>query len=369
MSKPSTNRKVLAYLIGSLGDTIVAIPALRALRRQYSDAEIVLLQNIAGGNVVQAAEVVPSELVDRHLSYRSSLSGFDQLREYASLWYRLRRERFDTAAYLVISERPEVSVKRDRRFFRSCGIKELLGFHSFSREVLYPTDAAGRPDAVDHEAIRKLKRLEQDGFQSSPESLLSPLLEISDESSTNGANWLRRNRSKPERPLLAIAPGCKTQANAWPIENFIEIARRAQNGFEVLIVGGKSERELAEQIIAESGGGINAAGIFSVAESSALLAKCDFYFGVDTGTTHLAAAVGTRCFVVMHERNNPGQWFPLGDGHSVVRHEVPCAGCRQPVCPVAGHPCMTGISAETAWREFQTFVRSPVASATSVIEA
>lgn len=369
MSNLSLHRKVLAYLIGSLGDTIVAIPALRAVRRHFPDAEIVLLQNTAGENIVRASEVLPGNLVHRHLSYRSDLRGFYQAREYALLWSRLRRERFDAAVYLVLSERPAASVNRDQRFFRMCGIKELLGFHSFSNDELYPVDAGGRPAIVEHEAIRKLKRLQQDGVRSTPDDLQSPLIEIDAEDSTRLILWLRINRSKPEHRLLAIAPGCKTPANSWPTENFIEIARRAREHFEIVIVGGKSERELAEQVIAESGGGINGAGIFSVAESAALLAKCDFYFGADTGTTHLAAAVGTRCFVVMHERNNPGHWFPIGDGHSLVRHEVPCAGCRQSVCSVAGHPCMTGISAKTAWREFQTFVCSQVASATSVIQA
>jgi len=62
-----------------------------------------------------------------------------------------------------------------------------------------------------------------------------------------------------------------------------------------------------------------------VRESGALLSLCDFHVGLDTGTTHLAAVVGTPCFALFHERDNPGQWFPSGSGHTIIHHPVECA--------------------------------------------
>ena len=141
-------QKVLVYLFGSLGDTIVAIPALRAIRRHFKDAEIVLLQNVRSDGIVKASEVVPDELIDRSLEYRSETSGSNQISIYFRLWRKIRSENFDAAAYLVISERPERSVRRDRLFFRSCGIRELIGFHSYSRKQLYPVDLSGPPATV-----------------------------------------------------------------------------------------------------------------------------------------------------------------------------------------------------------------------------
>jgi heptosyltransferase-3 len=349
----SARRKVLVYLFGSLGDTIVAIPALRAVRTHFPAAEIVLLQNMQPGNLVTASEVIPSGLIDRFLSYDNTLKGILKITGFYRLWNDLRRERFQTAVYLVISERPKSSVSRDRLFFKLSGIRQLIGFRAFSNEELYPVDDLGHPALTEQEAARKLRRLELDGFEVVHADVFrQPLLAFAPEERGSMERWLATNRKKSASRLVAIAPGCKTSANQWPVENFVEIGRRlvTNEDCELVIIGGKAETQLGEQMIGALGGGINAAGRFSVRESAILLSLCDLYIGLDTGTTHLATAVDTPCLAVYGERNNPGQWFPLGSKHSVVIHKVECAGCRLFECPVDGHPCMSGISVESVWK-------------------
>ncbi|CAN5677534.1 N/A [soil metagenome] len=351
-------QKILVYLFGSLGDTIVAIPALRAVRRHFRGAEIVLLQNVQSGNVVKASEVIPSELIDRHLDYTSEARSSGKIQGFLNLWRRIRNEKFDGVVYLVISERPSRSVRRDKLFFRLSGIRNLFGFHAFSKEELYPSDADGHPSLTGHEAVRKLNRLELDGIKGVPEKdLRQPLLTFSHKDLEPIVTWLAGERAKPEARLVAIAPGCKTRANDWPLIRFIEIGRRliSEENCEIVIVGGKAEFDLGQEMIAAWKTGVNAAGKFTVPESGALLSMCDFYVGLDTGTTHLAAAVGTPCFALYGERNNPGQWFPLGASHSVVFHPVKCAGCRLPECPLTDHPCMNGISVDSAWKSLKAF--------------
>lgn len=356
--KTERKRKVLVYLFGSLGDTIVAIPALRAVRRHFADAEIVLLQNTQPSNVVTASEVIPKNLIDRSLAY-TSRSG--QISSYFNLWTKIRAEKFDAAVYLVISERPERSVRRDRFFFRSCGIREHLGFHSFSKQELYPVDETGRPAMTQHEAIRKLERLEKDGIEvSRSEDLRQPFFDITAAEQAETEKWLAPLRQKPQLPLLAIAPGCKTPANFWQTENFLGIAKQlaAEDLCEIVIVGGPAEIQMGDDLIEKIGSGINAAGKFAVRDSAVLLSLCELYLGLDTGTTHLAAAVGTPVVALFHERDNPGQWFPLGDGHTIIQHDIPCSGCRSQECLVAGHPCMNGISAEPVLEELRKKLRS-----------
>lgn len=350
-------QKILVYLIGSLGDTIVAIPALRAVRRHFPEAEIVLLQNTQPGNVVTASQVIPKELIDRSLDYTSN-SG--SISSYFGLWKKLRAERFDAAIYLVISERPERSARRDRLFFSLCRIKHLIGFHAFTAQQLYPTDPSGHPAETEHEALKKLARLENDGISiSRAEAFRLPLFDIEPSEREEMQEWLGSQRNKPDLPLLALAPGCKTPANAWPTENFTAIAKMLieQHACEILIVGGPAETKLGDELVTELGCGINAAGKFDVRGSTALLSLCDLYFGLDTGTTHLAASVGTPCVALFHERDNPGQWFPLGDGHTILQHDVSCAGCRVHECPVVGHPCMNGIPVEPVFNELMKRLR------------
>ena len=124
-----------------------------------------------------------------------------------------------------------------------------------------------------------------------------------------------------------------------------------------MIVGGPTDRPLAAQFGPEV---LNAAGEFSVAGSAALLSECSLLIGLDTGTTHLAAAVGVPCVVIQSANSYAGHWDPLGDSHTVLRHEMPCAGCLCTECPVAGHPCMTGISVDEVWQAVATHAASHV---------
>ncbi len=362
-------RKVLVYLFGSLGDSLIAIPALRAVRRHFSNAEIVLLQNFHAGHIVVASDVIPSRLVDRYLSYETNKGRIGRLAGFLTLWLKLRRERFDAAVYLVISERSERSVVRDRRFFSGCGIGDLIGFNSFSSKDLFPKDRDGRPAPTVHEAVRRLERLNRDGLSSEPGDLEVPLLDHSQAELKMVDDWLNERRTRPSGILISLGPGYKTKANVWPLENFTRIGSHilSETNAEIVVVGGPQEQEMGEKLISAWGSGINAAGTFSVKESGALLSRCGLHIGLDTGTTHLAALAGTRCFAIYGERDNPGRWFPLGSGHTIVFHKTDCAGCQFRECPVPGHPCMNGISVEAVWAELQKFIREPPIEETRVI--
>lgn len=347
--------KVLVYLFGSLGDNLVAIPTMRAVRRHFADAEIVVLQNSQSAMPVRAEEVIPHELVDRYLTYTSDVHGLGKLQHLFGLWRQLRREKFDAAVYAIISERPKSSVDRDISFFHRCGIKDLYGFHAFSHNELFPVDESGRVAAVPHEAERRLKRISNDGIHVEKDDLATPLMVFSDEEIIYEArNWLASSRRRPNAKLIALAPGCKTKANQWPEDRFAVLSGRLEDieNYEIVIIGGKAERETGERL----GFGINAAGEFSVRESGALLSLCDGYIGLDTGTTHLASAVGTPCFSIYGERNNQGQWLPLGDGNVTLFHRVACAGCRHEVCPLHDHPCIRGIEVDHVWPHLQDFL-------------
>jgi ADP-heptose:LPS heptosyltransferase len=355
-----TKTKILIYLFGTLGDTLVAIPALRAVRRNFPNAALILLQNAPSGNNATVLEIIPKELIDGYMSYNSGWGGFEKMSDFYRLWRDLRKQKFQTAIYLVSSERPARSVQRDKFFFRSCGINNLFGFHAIPPEKLYPRDLQQRPSMTENEAVWKLRRLETDNINVLPEEdLRVPLLNFTTDEIKNIGAWLAERRKKPGSRLIAIAPGCKTQANAWSAENFIQIGRKllAAENCELVIIGGKAEREISEKIILSWGEGINAAGEFSVRESGALLRECDFLFGLDTGTNHLAAAVGTRCFALYGERNNPGHWHPLGGNHEIIFHPVKCAGCRLFECPLPDHRCMQGITVESVWQHLRNFIQ------------
>jgi ADP-heptose:LPS heptosyltransferase len=354
----SLELKVLVYHIGSLGDTIVCIPALRALRHQFgNDARITLLHDVHDSGLVTAEAVLScTHLVNGFLTYRFERSINRKARSAWSLHSLLRKNRFDVVVSLLPSDRSAKALWRDRLFFRLCGIRRMIGFRPIPISTVYPRDH-GLALSTAHESAFRMRRLADAGISTEGNVYWRlPLIDITGADARAAIEWLHINRRYPERALIAICPGCKKPANVWDTERFIEIGRRllATRAIELIVLGGPAERNSAERMIEAWGGeGIMAAGDFSVIGSAGLLSQCRLLVGLDTGTTHLAAAVGVRCVVVQSANSFPGHWDPLGDDHVVLRRSVPCAGCLQQKCPVEGHPCMNELTIAEVWRAVQ----------------
>ncbi len=342
--------KVLVFRIGSLGDTLVALPCLKVVRDHFAaHCEITLLRDLSAQK-----DVIPEDLLQGHscvdgfMDYPVGRRGFGSIIAMLRLARELRRGRFDVLVYLAPSQRSRRARVRDRAFFRACGIGRLLGFEFADQDVLYPRTDDGRPGEVKREAEFLLDRLAADGIVKTPMNEIRVELELTSEETRRAAEWLRSKRQHPRRAVVAVAPGVNQSANQWPFDRFIHLGRALveDRSCELLIVGGDKDRALGKRLTAEWGSGINAAGCFGPRMSAALLAHCRLFIGLDSGPMHLAAAVGLPCISLFSDRDNPGRWHPLGEGHRVIRKKVSCGGCRLNVCDQPEHPCMSRITLE-----------------------
>jgi ADP-heptose:LPS heptosyltransferase len=94
-------------------------------------------------------------------------------------------------------------------------------------------------------------------------------------------------------------------------------------------------------------GVISLAGQLTVLESAWVIKGAKYYVGLDTGMTHIAAALGTKTIAIFSQHNHVGQWEPLSGAAIVVRSpRVACAACGNSRCMVAGHPCMESINVQ-----------------------
>ncbi|NBV25422.1 MAG: hypothetical protein EBS05_26350, partial [Proteobacteria bacterium] len=158
---------MLVFRIGQLGDTIVALPALWVLRRQFPQAHLTLLSDRhPRKNYVLAPDLLQrSGVVDAFAPYvvDDSPSGrlLRPLRMLGLLW-RLRRTGYDTLAYLAPSSRRPAEVARDRKFFGAAGIRHFLGMGGFTP---LPVKVPGQPlGATPAESDLLLARLAADGL-------------------------------------------------------------------------------------------------------------------------------------------------------------------------------------------------------------
>ncbi|MBV9958360.1 MAG: glycosyltransferase family 9 protein [Acidobacteria bacterium] len=326
-------RRILVYRIGSIGDTIIALPAVRAVSRHFPRASLSFLGNAhEKGHVLAQSVLPPDGLFEEWLTYPTGVGRTRPSKDIGRLLLDLRRRKFDTLVYLA--PRGRTHVWRDLAFFYAAGIRRFIGHQGIDQ---LPARVLGQPQTVlEHEADHLLHRLQLSGIPVPPPGEGEMDLGINADEKERARAWLREHcgEALELNNLVGIAPGSNWQSKTWPEERFAELGARLISELKLfpLVLGGPEDYERNERLIALWGRGANAAGQLSVRLAAAALSECRFYVGNDTGTTHLAAAVGTPCVVAFSAQDWPGRWYPYGRGHTVIRRAVACAGCMLRDC-------------------------------------
>ena len=116
--------RLLVYHIGSLGDTLVAVPALWVVREAYPDAHITILTDEQPGKSrVQPRDILDgSGLIDDYIVYPVG-----KPLAMARLLFRLRVRKFDRLIYLIRTRDGSRRIRRDACFFRLAGMRKFIG--------------------------------------------------------------------------------------------------------------------------------------------------------------------------------------------------------------------------------------------------
>lgn len=340
-------RSVAVWHTGQLGDTIVALPAMRAVRAVFPRARLWLVIDADSNRPgAAAAEILArTGLFSGTVVYDpGSLRNRRGRREFAEAIRSLGPE---AVVYLARVERSRRSIWRDWFFFRTLGIKHLFGFRPGKP---FSWKRAAKRGPLPKQVDRLLDKLRLDGL-SVPNGVRFDVPIVDEDIRLVDELWSEWRLAGRGGPVVAVCAGSKMPAKRWPEERYAELGKRLREelGCFLVAIGGPKERELAERLVAAWGGGSVACwrgGYLAMAE---LLGRCDLYLGNDTGPMHLAAAAGTRCVGIFSARDPAGTWAPYGEGHLVLRRRVPCEFCKLEECSRPGHPCLTGIEVEEAF--------------------
>ena len=319
---PQNLECIVVHLIGNVGDIVVAIPALVALRERYPESRLILFtsagereRNLVGAReLLDGASFLDGIEVYATEEIRSARGTFALLRR----WRRLQPQLFVSLPPCNISP---LSVVRNLLFARLTGASFGVGFEVvtlflFSYEQalykgLYPTEIA-----------RNLGHLKELGI-SSPS--------VSFEFGPPEATELRRIEkiARRSRPFVAVCPGGKQVGHRWPLERFIALAKylKHERGLNLVAVGARFERELCDELLDAVGGGVNLAGELSLRGTTELLSCALFLLTNDTGPMHLAAARATRVVAIYGSKDLAGRWHPAGEGHELFRARIACRQC------------------------------------------
>ncbi len=341
-SRSSARRAILVFRVGLLGDTLVALPAIDAIRRRFPGRRLVLLTSPpANPSWVSPWDVLKETgWFDEVVFYDASLRSARNIGRIASMALALRRQRFEHA-FVLAPPRSARQAVRDRLFFQF-----LVGAGTCVAAPATParsrTAAAG-----EREGIRLLRIVEPGARDKDVHEFR---LHIPHRERQAASRILLELGVRPGQPMVAFAPGSRMPAKHWPEDRFRAVGAAVLERFgeiALVAIGGIEERALCERLCASWGPRArNLAGRCSVYRSAAVLSQCIAYVGNDSGPMHLAAMVGTRCVAVFSAREARGRWEPFGTRHIMLREETECAGCMLEECVREANRCLTAIEVE-----------------------
>lgn len=340
-------RNILVFRTGHLGDTVISLPSIRVIRERHPRHRLILLTEMEVGRAghVSAWDILgQTGWFDDVVFFRPAAGVLEKIRVAVQLLKELRGLDADLI-YDLAPERSLVQSRRDRFFFRRlAGVKE----HRGGGYLVKPgVDGAGILQRVEPEWKRLLRAVGADAKE--------PVFDLPISKSDRDVvgNALEHAGVPEGGRLLAVGPGSRMPAKIWPLERFREVGRRLieeYSDIHLIVLGGADDSWRGDDLCGAWGGrSHNLAGRLSIYGSAAVLEGCAAYVGNDSGSMHLAAAVGTPCVALFSARDYPGQWEPYGSGHTIFRHETECAGCMVDICPF-GNRCINLISVDDVCR-------------------
>jgi heptosyltransferase-2 len=335
--KPENIKRVVVRGTNWVGDAVMTVPALRALRRLLPDAHITLATRSFAEGIFEGADFIDDLLV-----YDSASGGLRDLLVQAREW---RNRGFDLAILFPNSFQAALVAMLGR-------VRCRIGYATEGRSLLlsHPLALPVWRDAS-HESFYYLNiiaELEQSlsGESKILEAQPSSQLSVSGSRQSAAVDFLRAHGVRGGHPLVALCPGSiNSRAKRWPAERYAELADRliAELDTEIILIGSADElavsidvsRQMKQQPIVLT-------GKTDLARAVAVLSKVDLLVTNDTGPAHIAAALG-RPTLVIFGPTNPLTTRPLSSVAEIVRYPPDCAPCMLRDCPI-DHRCMTAIT-------------------------
>lgn len=352
-------RRILLVQLDHLGDAVLSSPMLPRLKAAYPEATIDVLASPSNHAIFETDPHVDRVHVAARNWFERRPSGWALGSAVWGLGRTLRAERYD----LGIDVRGDVLTVL---VLALAGIPRRLGWAMGGGGFLLTDVARWIPDR--HEVRSRLALLERIGIDPSGEARVVVYatdlervrvgLRLEQAWKARGSTRVRvgtsHAESSPSRsfdvidstPLLAVHLGAGTPAKRWPARHWRElVGRYLEDGWRVIVVGGPEELGAAEALPRHANLR-DWTGRLAVTETAALLERVDLFIGADSGPAHLAACAGVPSVVLFSGTNRARQWRPWSRRSLVLKQRVGCRPCHHKVCPLAGHPCLSGLSPE-----------------------
>jgi heptosyltransferase-2 len=330
--------RILVRATNWVGDAVMSVPALQALRSRFSRAHIAILATPWVADLY-GREPFCDELIP-YTAEPGLGGGMERLRLAA----RLRHKSFDAAIVLPNSFDSAAVIWAAR-------IPRRIGYRTDGRGWLL-THAVATPQNGEipvHQRFYYLELLKRSGLIASYP--YGGAIRLTGARVLAQRGQERFNDLSIHGPVVGVSPGAAYGgAKRWLPERFADAAIKiaSESGATVAIFGAREEAEICARVhaLVEAGGVscFDFAGRTGLGAFIELAAACDTYLTNDSGPMHIATALGVPTVVVFGPTDETATG-PTGDRFQIIREPVDCSPCLLRECPI-DHRCMTRITSE-----------------------
>lgn len=317
-----------------LGDAILALPAIAAVRARFANAHLTIASTPAIAALFrETTDARPDRVIELPDATNAAVAA-------------LRGGRFDLGVLFPNSFRSAWQ-------FRRAGIPQRWGYATSGRGILL-TKRAGRAATKDGRHQSDYYRALARGLECPDDASLLPRVTATRASVDRADALLAERGIRGDVSLVGAAPGAAYgQAKQWPPDRMASALARlvVERDRTCVVVGASHDRPAARAI--ESWLRANApealprvidlVGRTSLGALTGVIARCDAFVSNDSGAMHLAAAVG-RPVVAIFGPTNEQATGPIGDAE-ILKASVFCRPCMLRECPI-DHRCMKRISVD-----------------------
>lgn len=329
-------RRILVIRTDRIGDVVLSLPVVTALRRKYPEAYLAMLIQPAVREIIENHPDLNKVLLDEEKT--AGIKGL------LSLIRNLRSERFNVALVLHPTLRLAVAIA-----MANIPVRVGTGYRFYS--FLFNQRVwEHRKNSLRHEVEYNLSLAEKLSTNVSEVTFRFP---VSPAASRSVKEFLGRIGIKEKKPLILLHPGTRGSALEWSRKRFAQLADRLTKGLkaQVLVTGGKGEEAVVKEVLAETSEKVwKAVGCLNLKELAALLKMADLLIANSTGPLHIGVAVGTEVIGIFPPiiPASVRRWGPYRHTESTLTPNIPeCRQCSGQKC--FRWNCMDMISVDEVW--------------------
>ena len=329
--------RVLVRATNWVGDAIMALPALRAVRSKFADAHISIVA------LPYVAEIYREQGVcDELILYdpRAAHRGWHGRGRFAA---ELRARKFDLALLFQNAFNAAWLAWR-------AGVPQRVGYARDGRGILLTKSIpTPEPEQVPaHEKFYYLELLRRAGIIDHLPDDAHIALRVTDASRQRGMQILAEAGARPNARRIAVGAGASYgSAKCWPPDRFAKTLNTflRHSDSDVILFGTAAEAAVSDAITRDLlRPPIDLTGKTAIADLPALFSQCHVFLGNDSGAMHVAAAVGLPVVAVFGP-TDPYGTAPVTPRATIVQQKPYCSPCFLRRCPT-DHRCMLAVTPE-----------------------